>query len=126
MYFEKRSKKVGGNILIQFFEPQEFPFGIIFVTQHRTVAGKVIVSVSGFVYHQMFRLLPNGGLVGSLDLERTKNCQTSTLAPKFTFKKIFLTSAPLPPSKKLVFLQIQFSNRDFQILFPTSISVFFC
>ena len=82
------------------------------MTQHRTAARRVVVSLSCFAYHKMLRLLPNRGLVGSQGLKRTmkKIRPTSTLAPEFTSKWRFPTWAPLPTRKKLAFLQIQSSN----------------
>ena len=43
------------------------------MTQHRTAARRVFVSLSCFAYHKMLRLLPNWRLVGSQGLKRIKN-----------------------------------------------------
>ena len=81
------------------------------VTQHRTAARRVVVSLYCFAYHKMLRLLPHRGLVGSQGLKRTK----TKYAGRQRLYRNSLPNEDLPferfyQPKKLDFLQTQSSD----------------
>ena len=66
------------------------------MTQHRTAARRILVSMSWFTYHKMLRLLLNRGLVGSQTLNSLPN-------EDFRLKRLYKPQKSSPFSSNSIF-----------------------